>query len=97
MELTELKTTIKEKFFTGGFISGPDLRGLDSEQRKKADDLLARAKAMEASGMTDGAQRLRHQVDTMVKKANSGADLPASKREKINSRKAMMRTIKYAK
>lgn len=98
MELAELKTTIKEKLFTGGFISGPDLRylrALDSDQRKQAEDLLDRAEKLEASGMTANAERLRSQVNTMVNRA--GADLPPSKREKLIQRKSTMRQIKHQK
>jgi len=76
-------------------LGGPDLSGLDSIQTEKAKEILANADRAEKRGLHSTAERLRDQVQTMVKRAN--VDLPPSSRERIKSQQAALRMIRQQK
>jgi len=76
-------------------LGGPDLSGLDSNQAEKAKRILSDANEAEKRGLHNTAERLRAQVQKMVKRAN--VDLPPSSRERIKSQQAAVRMIKHQK
>jgi hypothetical protein len=76
-------------------LGRPDLSGLSPMQTEKAKEILDNADLAEKRGLHSTAERLRAQVQTMVKRAN--VDLPPSSRERIKSQQAAVRMIKHQK
>ena len=94
--IREKFSDVRIPFLEPSYAERPNLSRLGPTERKRAEEILARADVLEKSGMTASAERLRNQVRAWCGGKN-GSGTSISKREKIESRKATERLIKSQK
>jgi hypothetical protein len=80
-----------------GSTGGIDLSSLSESQAAQAHNLLEQADIAKKAGMLRVAERLRAQVQIMVRREQKSDSRLPSKREKIKNRQWQIRTAKTQK